>query len=192
MSRAPAITVVAFGGNALWPAGSRGGTQDQIAHARLACKPLIARLRAGERMLIVFGNGPQVGAELLRSHAARAEVEPAPLDVCVAATQATIGYLLELALRAERSEAGASRPKLATLASLVLVERRRSGLRSRRTSRSARSIAETRRRGSRPTGRAVLVEDAGRGHRQVPCLRRARNQVSTSARSPRCSTPGTS
>ena len=122
MSRAPAITVVAFGGNALWPAGSRGGTQDQIAHARLACKPLIARLRAGERMLIVFGNGPQVGAELLRSHAARAEVEPAPLDVCVAATQATIGYLLELALRAELAEVGLELP-ISALASLVLVER---------------------------------------------------------------------
>ncbi|MFV8750629.1 carbamate kinase [Nannocystaceae bacterium ST9] len=115
------ILVVAFGGNALWPQGSRGSTREQIAHARRACAPLIERLRAGSRLLIVFGNGPQVGAELLRGQAAQALVEPAPLDVCVAATQGTIGYLLELALRAELRIAGLER-QVSSLASLVLVD----------------------------------------------------------------------
>jgi carbamate kinase len=119
---APAI-VVAFGGNALWPRGSGGELADQIANARRACAPLVQRLRDGERLLIVYGNGPQVGAELLRSHAARAEVAPLPLDACVAATQGTMGYLLELALRAELDRAGLATPVTA-VSTLVVVDPR--------------------------------------------------------------------
>jgi len=116
-----ATIVVAFGGNALWPRGSRGEPAEQLAHARHACAPLVARLREGARVLLVFGNGPQVGAELLRSHAARAEVAPAPLDVCVAATQGSMGYLLELALRAELARAKLDLP-VTSVSTLVRVD----------------------------------------------------------------------
>jgi len=117
---APAI-VVAFGGNALWPRDGTGEPAEQIANARRACAPLVDRLRGGARLLIVFGNGPQVGAELLRHHAARAEVAPAPLDVCVAATQGSMGYLLELALRAELTRAGLDVP-VTSVSTLVRVD----------------------------------------------------------------------
>ncbi|HEU4730310.1 MAG TPA: carbamate kinase, partial [Kofleriaceae bacterium] len=113
--------VVAFGGNALWPRGSRGEPAEQIANARHACAPLVDRLRDGARLLIVFGNGPQVGAELLRNHAALAEVAPAPLDVCVAATQGSMGYLLELALRTELARAGLDTP-VTSVSTLVCVD----------------------------------------------------------------------
>ncbi|HRC57920.1 MAG TPA: carbamate kinase, partial [Kofleriaceae bacterium] len=113
--------VVAFGGNALWPRGGTGLPAEQIQHARHACAPLVELLRKGTRLLLVYGNGPQVGAELLRHHAARAEVAPSPLDVCVAATQGSLGYLLELALRMELSRAGIDRPVTA-VSSLVLVD----------------------------------------------------------------------
>lgn len=113
--------VVAFGGNALWPRGSRGDTAEQLANARRACGPLVVRLRERARLLIVFGNGPQVGAELLRNHAARAELAPAPLDACVAATQGTMGYLLELALRSELDRAGLDTP-VTSVSTLVLVD----------------------------------------------------------------------
>lgn len=115
------ILVVAFGGNALWPRGSDGDPGEQIAHARRACAPLIERLRGGVRLLIVYGNGPQVGAELLRQHAARDAVTPAPLDLCVAATQGTMGYLLELALRTELAHAGIDLP-VTSVATLVRVD----------------------------------------------------------------------
>lgn len=115
------ILVVAFGGNALWPREGSGEPAEQIAHARLACAPLVERLRRGVRVLIVYGNGPQVGAELLRQHAARHEVAPSPLDVCVAATQGSMGYLLELALRAELAHAGLDVP-VTSVATLVCVD----------------------------------------------------------------------
>lgn len=113
--------VVAFGGNALWPRGGSGVAAEQVQHARRACAPLVQELRKGARLLLVYGNGPQVGAELLRHHAARAEVTPASLDACVAATQGSMGYLLELAMRTELTRAGIDRP-VTSVASLVLVD----------------------------------------------------------------------
>jgi carbamate kinase len=49
-------------------------------------------------VVLTHGNGPQVGAALRRSELAAAEAYPLPLDVCVATTQAEIGFLLEQAL----------------------------------------------------------------------------------------------
>lgn len=115
------VVVVAFGGNALWPRDGRGEVTEQIAHARRACAPLVGRLRAGARLLIVYGNGPQVGAELVRQEAARREVAPAPLDVCVAATQGSMGYLLELAVRVELERAGLDTP-VTSVSTLVRVD----------------------------------------------------------------------
>ena len=115
------VVVVAFGGNALWPRDSRGETAEQLARARRACAPLVDRLRAGARLVIVYGNGPQVGAELLRHEAARRDVAPAPLDACVAATQGSMGYMLELALRAEVERAGVDVP-VTSIATLVRVD----------------------------------------------------------------------
>lgn len=113
--------VVAFGGNALWPRGGTGAAAEQLANARAAFSPLVQRLGDGARLLLVYGNGPQVGAELLRHHAARAEVAPATLDVCVAATQGSMGYLLELALRMELERAGLDTPVTA-VSTLVRVD----------------------------------------------------------------------
>jgi carbamate kinase len=115
------ITLVALGGNALWPEGGGGAPSDQIAGARRACAPLLGRLRDGGRLLIVFGNGPQVGAELVRGEAAAAELVAPPLDVCVASTQGTMGYFLSLALRAELTAAGIDAPVTALL-SLAVVD----------------------------------------------------------------------
>ena len=98
--KAAPVVVVAFGGNAMIADGERGEPEEQVANARAACGPLVKLLRRGHRLLLVHGNGPQVGRELLRAHVAHQE-PLAPLDACVAATQGTMGYFLELALRAE-------------------------------------------------------------------------------------------
>lgn len=115
------VSIVAFGGNALWPPGQDGEFQAQVSAARSALAPLVRRIEQGARLLLVFGNGPQVGAELLRSHLAQSEVTPAPLDVCVAATQGTMGYALERALRDALVERGLS-VGVATVTTLVRVD----------------------------------------------------------------------
>lgn len=49
-------------------------------------------------MVVTHGNGPQVGALLWQNEIASVEVPPKPLDVCVAQTQAQIGYALQVVL----------------------------------------------------------------------------------------------
>jgi carbamate kinase len=67
-------------------------------------------IQHGYRLVLTHGNGPQVGAQWLRSEIASAQVSPEPLDVCVADTEGSIGYLLERALRDALADA-----RLATL-----------------------------------------------------------------------------
>lgn len=161
------VVVVAFGGNALLPKGAAGTKAEQIANARRACAPLVSRLANGDRLLLVFGNGPQVGHELLRSHAARAEVPPAPLDVCVAATQGTMGFFLELALRAELTAAKMEVP-VTSVITLVRVDPEDPAFRSPEKPVGPFYDASEAERLHRDKG-WVITEDGGRGYRhRVP------------------------
>jgi carbamate kinase len=93
------VAVIAFGGNALAPRGDESEAQmaEEAARFAVAISPLLQT----HRVLLVFGNGPQVGRLLLQSEAAAAETPPWSLAACGAASQGVIDYLLETALRAE-------------------------------------------------------------------------------------------
>lgn len=95
------MAVVALGGNAFVEEGdSRLETQRRVVLATAA--RLAAVLRAGYRLLVIHGNGPQVGAELAKNELAPPEHLPLPLELCVAETQGSLGYLI-----GERARAGA-------------------------------------------------------------------------------------
>lgn len=66
--------------------------------ARIAGR-LGALARAGHRLLVTHGNGPQVGSMLFRSEVASHAIHDLPLDVCGADTQGATGYLLQQALQ---------------------------------------------------------------------------------------------
>jgi carbamate kinase len=84
--------VVAFGGNALLPdAGDPGAAERNAAAFATA---LAVLLPEDTGVVLVHGNGPQVGRGLLRAEAAHHEVPVDPLDVLVAETQGSIGYLM--------------------------------------------------------------------------------------------------
>ena len=90
--------LLAVGGNSLIRAGEKGTVAEQLANARRTAEQIVALCAAGYRIVLTHGNGPQVGAALLRSERAASEVPGQPLDVCDACTQGEIGYLLELEL----------------------------------------------------------------------------------------------
>jgi carbamate kinase len=107
--------VVALGGNAILRRDERGTAAEQIAAIAEACVGLSELAAAGHELVVVHGNGPQVGA-LLIQHAAASDVVPAmPLDVLVAQTQGSLGYLLQQELAA----AFATRHVECTVASMV-------------------------------------------------------------------------
>ncbi|MFC1503421.1 carbamate kinase [Pseudomonadota bacterium] len=91
------ILVVAVGGNALLQRGEVMSCDNQvknIAHTTSA----LAKLSEDYRLVIVHGNGPQVGLLALQNLAYK-DAPPYPLDVLGAETQGMIGYLMEQGLK---------------------------------------------------------------------------------------------
>lgn len=113
--------LVAIGGNSLIRAGERGTIDEQLANAHGTARSIVAMLARGWRVVVTHGNGPQVGAALIRSERASGEVYGHPLDVCVATTQSEIGYLLQRALEHELRVAGLEIP-VATILTQVKVD----------------------------------------------------------------------
>lgn len=94
----PDRLIIAIGGNAMHPEGSRGSAQEQKQIAADTARSLLPVMELGTELVITHGNGPVVGKMLLRHAIARGRVEPMPLDICVAHSQGGIAYLLMQAL----------------------------------------------------------------------------------------------
>jgi carbamate kinase len=89
--------VVALGGNALLRRSDPMTTEVQRRNIRIAAQAL-APLAAQHSLIVVHGNGPQVGLLSLQAESYRG-AEPYPLDVLDAGTQGMIGYLIQQELR---------------------------------------------------------------------------------------------
>lgn len=101
--------VIAVGGNALSPPGETSTIADQFRHTRESLGPIVDLALDGWRVVVVHGNGPQVGDELVRNEKARGEVAPLPLGVLVAGTAGWIGYMLQQSLENALRKAGHAR-----------------------------------------------------------------------------------
>ena len=115
------LAVVAFGGNALLRPGDSGTTAQQLDRAREAVRHLLPILGRGYELVVVHGNGPQVGNLLIQAEMASSELPPQTLDFCVAQTQGALGLLLELAFANELPRAG-FRKEVATFITQVMVD----------------------------------------------------------------------
>ena len=95
----PGTIVVALGGNAVAPPGERPTIANQFRHTRASLAPIVDLARAGWRITLVHGNGPQVGDDLARNEIAADQIEPLPLGVLVAATAGWMGYMIQQSLQ---------------------------------------------------------------------------------------------
>ena len=94
------LAMVAFGGNALLRSGQKGTYEEQIANVEQTCESLCHLLERNYNIVIGHGNGPQVGNVMLQHEAGKSlGVEAMPMDYCVAETQGSIAYLIEICLR---------------------------------------------------------------------------------------------
>jgi carbamate kinase len=112
--------VVALGGNAILRRGERGTAAEQRAAIREACDGVAELAAAGDDLVVVHGNGPQVGVLLIQSLAARDVVPPMPLDVLVAQTQGGLGYLLQQELGAALRRREVERAVVALVTQVVV------------------------------------------------------------------------
>ncbi len=107
--------LVAIGGNALLKRGEALSIANQRRNMGKAAEALAAIAREHE-MVLVHGNGPQVGLLALEADAYK-EAPPYPLDVLGAESQGMIGYVIEEAMRRALPER-----EIATLLTQTLVD----------------------------------------------------------------------
>ncbi len=112
--------LLAVGGNSLIRAGEKGTMAEQLSNARRTAREIVGLIRDGYRIVLTHGNGPQVGAALLRSEAGAKQVPGLPLDVCDASTQGEIGYILEQSIEGELQAAGLRVPVISVLTQSVI------------------------------------------------------------------------
>jgi carbamate kinase len=112
--------VVALGGNALSPPGGTGSAEEMRASLAVAASALADLVGSGAALALTHGNGPQIGRMLIQQEAAALEVPPMPMDVCGAATQGQLGYLIAQALGSELRRRGLTRQVLPLVTQVVV------------------------------------------------------------------------
>jgi len=101
--------LVAIGGNALLAGGDTATIAEQFDAARQIAAPLRDMIRAGWRVVLTHGNGPQVGFIQRRSDLVAAVAPELPsldLDMCVADSQGSLGYILVSSIASELRASG--------------------------------------------------------------------------------------
>jgi carbamate kinase len=112
--------LIAVGGNSLIRAGEKGTIVEQLANARRTAAAIAGLIRDGYHLVVTHGNGPQVGAQLLRSERAADQVPGQTLDVCGAASQGEIGYLLAQSLQDELAAASLHVPVVSLVTQTIV------------------------------------------------------------------------
>ncbi|MFQ5912734.1 MAG: carbamate kinase [Nitrospinota bacterium] len=160
----PKLSVIAFGGNAVDPTGNSTAEQmwEQVRHA---CGCIVPLFREGYRLVLTHGNGPQVGRILLRMERTRDILPPMPMDICVADTQAAIGYMIQQSLQNEANEVGMP-CSVATVVTQVEVDERDPAFENPTKPIGSFYSQEEARRAEKEMGWRI-VPDSNRGYRRV-------------------------
>jgi carbamate kinase len=154
--------VIALGGNAL------GTTlKEQMDAVKDTAKAIADLVEEGYDIVIAHGNGPQVGM-INNAFAEYAKIDPKypfmPLSMCVAMSQAYIGYDLQNSLREELLDRGIKKSVTSIITQVVVDEK------DPAFERPTKPIGPFMTAEEAEAGRArgmIIVEDAGRGYRRV-------------------------
>lgn len=156
--------VIALGGNAL------GNTlPEQMAAVKITAKAIVDLIQEGCEVVVVHGNGPQVGM-INNAMSALTREDPkqpnTPLSVCVAMSQAYIGYDLQNALREELVNRNITSIPVTTMITQVRVDANDPAFNSPSKPIGQFMTAEEAKLTEEKYG-YITKEDAGRGYRRV-------------------------
>ena len=159
------LAIVAIGGNSLIVDPRQPEVMHQWDAVRQTCRHIADMIVDGWQVIVTHGNGPQVGYILQRTEiAARQGVHDVPLDLIVADTQGSIGYMIQQALDNSLRRLGINRT-VATVVTQVRVDADDPAF-ERPTKPVGGFMTEAEARAYEAEGWQV-VEDAGRGWRRV-------------------------
>lgn len=158
--------VVALGGNALIERNGLNTAEEQERISAKSAEKLVGLILQGHEVVLVHGNGPQVGSIVLQQHAANSEKTPAmPLDVCGAMSEGMIGYWLQQAMDTALTRAKVNK-RCATVIAQTVVSAEDTAFQNPTkpigpfyTEAEAQAVAASQ--------GYVMKEDAGRGWRRV-------------------------
>lgn len=155
--------VVALGGNAL------GNTlPEQMNAVKITSASIVDLIEAGHEVILTHGNGPQVGM-INNAMAALSRENPnqpnTPLSVCVAMSQAYIGYDLQNAMREELKNRKIDKA-VTTMITQVRVNEDDPAFSNPNKPIGHFMTKEQAEHASKEYG-YVMMEDAGRGYRRV-------------------------
>jgi carbamate kinase len=159
------LAIVAVGGNSLIENPKEPGIARQWEAARKTCDHIASMVMAGWHVVVTHGNGPQVGYILRRGEIASKEgIHDVPLDLIVADTQGSIGYMLQQGLDDALRRRGINRT-CATLITQVRVDSDDPAF-AKPTKPIGGFMSESEARRFEAEGWSVM-EDSGRGWRRV-------------------------
>lgn len=169
--------VIALGGNALG-----NNLPEQMIAVKTTAKAIVDLVEDGNEVVVVHGNGPQVGVinNAMGEFASEHKEDPTPLSVCVAMSQAYIGYDIQNALREEFLNRGGKVPPVVTVVTQVRVDKDDPAFQNPtkpigRFMTKEEAEAEAQKRGWN------IKEDAGRGYRRVVASPKPKEIVELSA-----------
>jgi len=159
------LAVIAFGGNAILKEDERGTQEDQIRHTDEACDLMAQIVQRGYDLILVHGNGPQVGNILIQMEEAINKVPPFSLDVCVAISEGSMGYMLERSLRNQFRKRNIPK-EVACLVTQVMVDPRDPAFENP-SKPIGPFFTAYRAAALRKEKKWPMIEDSGRGYRRV-------------------------
>lgn len=156
--------VIALGGNAL------GNTlPEQMAAVKITSRAIVDLIEEGCEVVVAHGNGPQVGM-INNAMSALTREDPnqpnTPLSVCVAMSQAYIGYDLQNALREELLNRNITGIPVTTMITQIRVEADDPAFKNPSKPIGHFMTKEQAQLAKEKYG-YIMKEDAGRGYRRV-------------------------
>ena len=156
--------VIALGGNAL------GNTlTEQMTAVKITAKAIVDLIEEGCEVVVAHGNGPQVGM-INNAMSALSREDPSqpntPLSVCVAMSQAYIGYDLQNALREELLNRNITDIPVTTMITQIRVDAEDPAFNAP-SKPIGHFMTEEQAKIAEEKYGYIMKEDAGRGYRRV-------------------------
>ncbi len=159
------IALIAFGGNAILPNNKKGLQIEQMREAKKAASLMIDVVKKGFELIIVHGNGPQVGNLLIQMEEAVNKIPPFSVEVCDAMTEGSMGYMIEKALINELRKNSLDK-EVVTLITQVIVDKHDKAF-DNPTKPVGPFYSKYRAQMLAREKKWAMKEDAGRGYRKV-------------------------
>ncbi|HNX03676.1 MAG TPA: carbamate kinase [Candidatus Cloacimonas sp.] len=159
--------VLALGGNAIIKAGEQGTIAQQFANTRESLGGVVELIKRGYHLSITHGNGPQVGNLLRQQEIGEKEgISPLPLGVLNAATEGTMGYMIEQRLQNKLHKSNIKKQVITIISQVVVDKNDPSMLNPTKFVGSTYYTAEQAEDIKNKLG-WTLKEDSGKGFRRV-------------------------